>query len=135
MPVNATPSFNSRLAKFNLLGVIAKNSHGLFYLFLVEKEKTESETKQEELEPIVERVTGPAGTAVIFTEALTHGTLPWAGSDERRTVFFKYSPASVSWSAKYYDPSKYSDLNETQRIILEGPNDRYRGRDTNPVGY
>ena len=91
--------------------------------------------EMEELEPIVERVTGPAGTAVIFTEALTHGTLPWAGSHERRTVFFKYSPASLSWSANYYDPSKYNDLNETQRVILEGPNARYRGRDTNPVGY
>ena len=91
--------------------------------------------EMEELEPIVKRVTGPAGTAVIFTEALTHGTLPWAGSDERRTIFFKYSPGPISWSAKYYDPDNYSNLSEAQKVILEGPNARYRGRDTNPVGY
>ena len=59
--------------------------------------------EMEEPGPLVERVTGPAGTAIIFTEALTHGTLPWAGADERRTIFFKYSPHSVSWSADYFD--------------------------------
>ena len=91
--------------------------------------------EMEELEPIVKRVTGPAGTAVIFTEALTHGTLPWAGSDERRTIFFKYSPGPISWSAKYYDLDNYSNLSEAQKVILEGPNARYRGRDTNPAGY
>lgn len=84
--------------------------------------------EMEEPGPLVERVTGPAGTAIIFTEALTHGTLPWAGADERRTVFFKYSPHPVSWSADYFDPDNYSDLTDAQRGILEGPNARYRGR-------
>ena len=41
----------------------------------------------ENIEPCVSRVTGPAETAVIFTEALTHGALPWTGQGERRTVF------------------------------------------------
>ena len=79
--------------------------------------------------PLVERVTGPAGTAIIFTEALTHGTLPWTGADERRTVFFKYSPHPLSWSAHYFDPDDYEGLTETQRAILEGPNARYSYRD------
>ena len=83
-----------------------------------------------ELHPCVRRVTGPAGTAVIFTEALVHGTLPWRGADERRTAFFKYSPASLSWSAQYYDPDAYPDLTERQRAILEAPNARYRSRRT-----
>ena len=78
--------------------------------------------------PFVERVTGPAGTAIIFTEALTHGTLPWNGADERRTIFFKYSPHSLSWSASYLDPDDYADLTEPQRAILEGPNARYPTR-------
>ena len=30
-------------------------------------------------QPCVRPVTGPAGTAIIFTEAMTHGTLPWRG--------------------------------------------------------
>ena len=76
----------------------------------------------------IRAVPGPAGTAIIFTEALTHGTLPWAGKHERRTAFYKYSPPSISWHAKYYDPSKYTDLTDRQRAILEAPNARYGWR-------
>jgi hypothetical protein len=83
-----------------------------------------------ELHPCVRRVTGPAGTAVLFTEALVHGTLPWRGAGERRTAFYKYSPAPVSWSATYYDADDYPDLTERQREILEPPNARYRSRAT-----
>jgi hypothetical protein len=82
----------------------------------------------ENLEPCVRRVTGPAGTAVIFTEALTHGALPWTGQGERRTVFFKYSPHPISWSARYFDEVDYEDLTERQRAILEAPNARYANR-------
>lgn len=80
----------------------------------------------ENLHPCVHRAAGPAGTAIIFTEALTHGTLPWHGQDERRTVFLKYSPHPVSWSARYYDAAEYEGLSERQRAILEPPNARYR---------
>lgn len=78
--------------------------------------------------PCVRRVTGPAGTAVVFTEALVHGTLPWRGANARRTAFYKYSPPAVSWSASYYDAGNYPDLTERQREILEPPNARYPGR-------
>ena len=78
--------------------------------------------------PLVERVTGPAGTAILFTEALTHGTLPWKGADERRTIFFKYSPHPLSWSADFLDPDDYEGLTDNQRAILEGPNARYTYR-------
>jgi len=81
-----------------------------------------------EQHPFVAKVTGPAGSAVIFTEALTHGTLPWTGQGERRTLFIKYSPHPVSWAAGYFDPDAYPDLSERQRAILEAPNARYRGR-------
>ncbi len=81
--------------------------------------------EMEEPGPFVERVTGPAGTAILFTEALTHGTLPWTGAHERRTIFFKYSPHSISWWADYPDADKYDDLTDAQRAILEGPNARY----------
>ena len=84
--------------------------------------------EMEEPGPFVERVTGPAGTAILFTEALTHGTLPWAGADERRTIFFKYSPNPLSWSASFLDPDDYEDLTDAQRAILEGPNARYPQR-------
>ena len=79
-------------------------------------------------------VTGPAGTAIIFTEALTHGTMPWSGQDERRTLFFKYSPFCMSWAARYYSPDDYLDLTERQQAILEPPNARYPGRQTQRYG-
>ena len=31
-----------------------------------------------------------SGDAIIFTEKLVHGTLPWRGRGERRTLFYKY---------------------------------------------
>jgi hypothetical protein len=80
------------------------------------------------LQPFMRAVTGPAGTAIIFTEALTHGTLPWHGAGERRTLFYKYSPHAVSWSARYYDAALYDDLTEAELACLEAPNARYQGR-------
>ena len=88
----------------------------------------EWKSMDEAIQPCVQRVTGPAGTAVIFTEALTHGALPWRGAGERRTVFFKYSPHPVSWSAGYFDDGVYEGLSERQRDILEAPNARYANR-------
>jgi hypothetical protein len=71
--------------------------------------------------PCVQKVTGPAGSAIIFTEALVHGSLPWRGNDERRTVFYKYSPRPIAWSRTNYDPTEYPDLTERQRDILRSP--------------
>lgn len=84
--------------------------------------------------PCVTAVTGKAGTAILFTEALTHGPLPWRGKGERRTLFYKYSPSALSWAATYYDASKYPGLTERQRAILEAPNARYQGRDRQDYG-
>jgi ectoine hydroxylase-related dioxygenase (phytanoyl-CoA dioxygenase family) len=38
-----------------------------------------------------------AGSALVFSEALIHGTLPWTGCTERRTLFVRYSPGAVSF--------------------------------------
>ena len=82
----------------------------------------------EGVESCVRRVTGAAGTAIVFTEALTHGALPWVGTGERRTVFFKYSPHPISWAAGYFADKAYDGLSERQRDILEAPNARYGSR-------
>lgn len=87
-----------------------------------------------EARPFVQAVTGPAGTAILFTEALTHGTLPWHGRGERRTLFYKYSPHALSWAACYYHPDDYPGLNERQRAVLEPPNARYPGREAHLYG-
>ncbi|MBE7462381.1 MAG: phytanoyl-CoA dioxygenase family protein [Planctomycetes bacterium] len=84
--------------------------------------------------PCVKAVTGPAGTAVIFTEALTHGPLPWRGAHDRRTIFFKYNAHCISYAAGYYDHQTFAsdELTERQRAMLEAPNARYGGRPTAP---
>jgi len=80
-------------------------------------------------QPFVQAVTGKAGTAIFFTEALTHGTLPWKAKHERRTLFYKYSPHALSWAARYYRASDYEGLTDGQRALLEPPNARYPGRE------
>jgi hypothetical protein len=80
--------------------------------------------------PIVTPVTGPAGTAIVFSEAMSHGTLPWRGAGERRTVFLKYDPHPIAWSARFYDRSRFPGLTPRQWAILEPPNARYGGRPT-----
>jgi hypothetical protein len=77
-----------------------------------------------ELPPFVTPIAAPAGSAVVFTEAQTHGTLPWHGRDERRTVFYKYSPFALAWGWRYYEPDDYPDATDRQRALLEPPNGR-----------
>ncbi len=40
-----------------------------------------------------------AGSALIFTEALTHGTLPWKGSHERRTLLYRYGTGHMVYGS------------------------------------
>jgi len=75
----------------------------------------------EQPHPCVQAVTSKAGTAILFTEALTHGTLPWTGSHERRTLFYKYSPHPSAWARYYYNPDEYPELTDAQRRILKIP--------------
>ncbi len=76
-------------------------------------------------QPFVERITGPAGTAVLFTEALTHGPLPWSGAHERRTLFYKYHHRGGAWSHNYPAADGLA-VTERQRQILQPPSKHYR---------
>lgn len=79
--------------------------------------------------PIVQQIPTKAGDCVIFTEKLMHGTFPWQGPGERRTLFFKYAPPVIAWTNKRYYPSPsdpeiapiVEELTETQRILLQPP--------------
>ncbi len=87
------------------------------------------------IHPSVLRVPARPGDAIVFTEALTHGTLPWTAAAPRRTLFYKFSPHGTSWSSAYYDPDDYRgypDVDDRKLAILEPPNARYRGRQTRP---
>eukprot|EP01047_Picozoa_sp_COSAG01_P073507 COSAG01_NODE_12008_length_1817_cov_1.417928_2_plen_118_part_00 len=76
----------------------------------------------------------PAGSAIIFCEATTHGTTPWVntGGRSRKTLFYKYSPPAISWSSDFFDPEEfaalYPDLPEEALLRLEPPNARYGDR-------
>jgi hypothetical protein len=60
-----------------------------------------------------------------FTEALTHGAVPWTATDSsRRTLFYKFSPHGTSWSSSYFDEQSYEDypdVTDRQRAILKPP--------------
>ena len=67
----------------------------------------------------------PAGSLVIFTEALTHGTQPWTAGHERRSLLYKYSPGHQSWSRRYLDLRSDLDMGEVGQRLMEPP---YHGR-------
>ncbi|NJN48476.1 MAG: phytanoyl-CoA dioxygenase family protein [Candidatus Competibacteraceae bacterium] len=67
-----------------------------------------------------------AGSVVIFTEALTHGTAPWTAAHQRRSLLYKYSPAQQSWGKAYLQPPPEVELTPRQKLLFEPPyyNDR-----------
>lgn len=67
----------------------------------------------------------PAGSLVIFTEALTHGTLPWNADHERRSLLFKYSPGHQSWSPRYQGQREDLEMDEVGKRLMIPP---YHGR-------
>ena len=68
-----------------------------------------------------------AGDLVIFTEALTHGTLPWQAPRQRRVLAYKYSPGSSSWSEDHRLPDDLAPLlSERQRRLFQPPAVAYR---------
>lgn len=77
--------------------------------------------QQRKIPDIVNRVAASAGDAIIFTEACLHGTVPWEGDGERRTIFYKYCPHAVAWGPCYYNADNYGDLTESQRGMLMPP--------------
>ena len=62
-----------------------------------------------------------AGSVVVFTEALTHGTAPWRADPVRRSLLFKFSPAQQSWGPHYMEPPKSVELTERQKLLFEKP--------------
>lgn len=65
-----------------------------------------------------------AGSLIIFTEALTHGTRPWQAVHQRRAVLYKYSPGELSYATRYRPAGADDILHEltpAQRAVLEPP--------------
>ncbi|MEY4339911.1 MAG: hypothetical protein RLZ14_1761 [Actinomycetota bacterium] len=71
---------------------------------------------------LVREVPLQAGDVVMFTEALTHGTLPWTAPHQRRSVLYKYSPGSSSWDRRPpCAPNAMASLTERQRRLCQPP--------------
>jgi ectoine hydroxylase-related dioxygenase (phytanoyl-CoA dioxygenase family) len=65
-----------------------------------------------------------AGDLLIFNEATTHGTLPWKGKNERRSLLYRYSPKYLHFAGGVYEtrfPEWVNELTEAQRAVLEPP--------------
>jgi ectoine hydroxylase-related dioxygenase (phytanoyl-CoA dioxygenase family) len=76
----------------------------------------------------VRQVVAPAGSVILFTEALTHGTLPWRGQGERRSILFKYSPGFLAWGGGYPAPDELlEELSPEAQVVMERPY-RYQRR-------
>ena len=78
--------------------------------------------------PAVCAVPAAAGDCIIFTEALTHGTLPWTIEHQTRTtLFYKYNANGSAWSANFFEPDDfkgYEDMDDVKLAMLEPPNAR-----------
>jgi hypothetical protein len=65
-----------------------------------------------------------AGDVVVFSEATAHGALPWSGEQERRSLFFRFSPATSAYGRGYGDifsKSLLEDLTPAQAAVLQPP--------------
>jgi hypothetical protein len=67
-----------------------------------------------------------AGSIVIFSEALTHGTLPWAAPFPRRTLLYKYAAKHVLFMQPASAPPG-AELTEAQRKMLAPPSRLHPG--------
>ena len=71
---------------------------------------------------LVEEVPQPAGSLLVFTEALVHCTLPWQGAGDRQVLMYKYSPGSSTWAKPEPPPDDVMvQLSERQRLLVEPP--------------
>ena len=80
----------------------------------------------DEIRAFVQHVPMKAGSALVFTEALTHGSIPWTASHERRTLLYRYGPGELAYgglarpgSGEY--PPFYDALTPLQKAIMEPP--------------
>ena len=76
---------------------------------------------------VVKQIPLKAGSALIFTEALTHGTLPWKAQHERRVLFYRYYPTLHGSMQGYLNEGVEDALSEftpQQQALLAPPHRR-----------
>ncbi|MDA0747143.1 MAG: phytanoyl-CoA dioxygenase family protein [bacterium] len=83
--------------------------------------------RYEKYQEHVRQVVCKAGDVVIFTEAVTHGTLPWTAEHPRRSLLTRYTAGNMA-----YVPAKPAPewADERVRVVMEPP---YHTRLKRPV--
>lgn len=65
-----------------------------------------------------------AGDVLLFSEALTHGTLPWTADRTRRVGLYRFSPAAVAYGRSYYPtwPKEFTEgMTPAELAVMEPP--------------
>ena len=66
----------------------------------------------------VRQIACKAGDAVIFTEAVTHGTLPWVSDQPRRSIMTRYTAGNLAYIQA---PPVPEWANEREKAVLQPP--------------
>ena len=72
----------------------------------------------------VTEVHARAGDAVIFSEACTHGSLPWRASHQRRALLYRYSQGHAAYTpglASLTYPAWMATMKPEQQAVLLNP--------------
>jgi Phytanoyl-CoA dioxygenase (PhyH) len=73
-------------------------------------------------ESLVVEIPQPAGSLLVFTEALMHCTLPWHGRNTRWAVLYKYSPGSTAWGPNpAASPELVATMSPRQQRFFQPP--------------
>lgn len=68
----------------------------------------------------------PAGSVILFTEALTHGTAAWEAPHERRSLLYKYCVSHTAWTSQRVQQPPSVELTPRQQILFREPADPLR---------
>ena len=79
----------------------------------------------------VHEVNAKKGDCILFSEATTHGTLPWCGRHQRRALLYKFSPGHHAHNPGQHLvmeqlPQWVQDMTEAQRQVLAPPHQRHK---------
>ena len=67
-----------------------------------------------------------AGSVILFTESLTHGTATWHAKHQRRALLYKYCVSHLAWTSKRVEAPTAIELTPRQQILLREPGDPLR---------
>ena len=65
----------------------------------------------------------PAGSVILFTESLTHGTYAWTGKHQRRSLLYKYCVAHTAWRPNRVSYPDSVELTDRQKVLFREPAD------------